>query len=385
MNILIFEWKNFGIEDVKEALTNMGHTYKILSTQLVRESVSSDFDALFDEAMSDKYDCVFTFNFSPCVSNCCKRHNLPYIAVVYDSPLVYLYSYTIINPCNYVFIFDSAQYLELKKAGINTVYYAPLAVNVSRLERQLEKSCGKDYKAQVSFVGSMYNEEHNFFERMKDLPEYVTGYLEAVMVAQQKVYGYYFVEEMLEPDIVRAMQNALELRPGKYGVETVEYLYAYYVLARKISAMERKDLLSAAAKHFDTCLYTKNSTPEIPMIHNRGPVDYYDHMPYVFRDSEINLNITLRSIRTGIPLRCMDILGAGGFLLSNYQADFYEHFVPGEDMILFDSKDDMLMKCDYYLKYDAQKRQIAANGFGKIKEAHTYEIRLGEIFDVVFG
>lgn len=60
-------------------------------------------------------------------------------------------------------------------------------------------------------------------------------------------------------------------------------------------------------------LYTKNPTPELPNVINMGSVDYYDMMPYVFKCSDINLNITLRSIKTGIPLRAMDIMGAGDF------------------------------------------------------------------------
>jgi spore maturation protein CgeB len=114
-----------------------------------------------------------------------------------------------------------------------------------------------------------------------------------------------------------------------------------------------------------------------------GRVDYQREMPYVFKCSDINLNITLRSIRTGIPLRCLDILGSGGFLLSNYQADFYEHFIPGEDLVLFESHEDCIRKCDYYLKHDKERQQIAANGYGKVKECHTYEIRLKEIFESV--
>lgn len=107
-------------------------------------------------------------------------------------------------------------------------------------------------------------------------------------------------------------------------------------------------------------------------------------MPYVFNNSRINLNISLRSIRSEIPLRAMDIMGCNGFLLSNYQADFYDFFVPGEDMAVFESKEDLINKCDYYLEHDNERRQIAANGFGKVNEFHTYKVRLKEIFDVVF-
>ena len=149
--------------------------------------------------------------------------------------------------------------------------------------------------------------------------------------------------------------------------------------------MERKDLLGGVSEHFNTNIYTPNPTPELPHIHNMGAIDYYNDMPYVFANSKINLNISLRSIRSGIPLRAMDIMGAGGFLMSNYQADFYDFFVPGEDLVLFESKDDLINKCDYYLKHDTERRQIAANGNGKIKEFHTYEVRLKEIFELVFG
>lgn len=385
MNILIFQWKNFGIEDVCEALTDMGHKYRCITTQLIYDRVSPEFDAIFEEAMSVQYDCVFTFNYDPVVSNNCKKYNLPYIALVYDSPLVTLYSYTIINPCNYIFIFDSAQYLELKNAGINTVYYAPLAVNTKRLERQLKTPHARDFKAPVSFVGSMYNEKHNLFERFKDLPPSVSGYLDGIMEAQLKVYGYYFIQELLTPDIIKALEKSVPVNPNKDGVETVEYLYSHYFIARKLAAMERKDLLGAVSEHFHTNIYTPNPTPDLPKLHNMGPIDYYDDMPYIFASSDINLNISLRSIRNGIPLRGMDIMGTGGFLLSNYQADYYEHFVPGEDLALFESKEDLIAKCDYYLSHDNERRQIAANGLGKIKEKHTYEVRFNEMFNIVFG
>ena len=59
--------------------------------------------------------------------------------------------------------------------------------------------------------------------------------------------------------------------------------------------------------------------------------------------------------------------------------------MPGEDLVLFESKNDMLDKCAYYLSHDAERRQIAANALGKIEERHTYEVRLKEIFDIVWN
>lgn len=388
MKVLIYEWKNFGVEDICDALSSISHTCKVITDDAVHDRVNPEFDSRFEAAISEGFDCVFTFNFSPVISNNCKRFNIPYIAFIYDSPLITLYSYTIINPCNYVFIFDKKQYLELKNAGINTVYYAPLAANVNRLSRQInDNSTGKadTYKGDISFVGSMYNEKHNLFDRLKDLPPYVSGYLDAIMQAQLKVYGYYFIDKLLIPDIVKELQKSVPVSPNKDGVETVEYVYANYFLARKMASIERTDILSRLSELFNINLYTPNPTPELPLVNNKGAIDYYDDMPYVFNNSKINLNITLRSIQSGIPLRCIDIMASGGFLLSNYQEDFYDSFIPGEDCILYESIDDCIDKCRYYLAHESERTQIALNGLGRIRDNHTYEIRLSQIFDIVFN
>lgn len=133
---------------------------------LYREDVSIEFDELFNTEFDkgcngEKYDCVFTFNYSPVISNNCNKRNIPYIAFVYDNPQVLLYSYTIINKCNYVFIFDKVQYQEFKSVGINTVYYVPLAVNTDRLKRITSNVDERDknvLSCDISFVGSMYDE-----------------------------------------------------------------------------------------------------------------------------------------------------------------------------------------------------------------------------------
>ena len=241
MNILIFEYEHMAIEDLREALTNLGHTYTVITDENIYNHVDETFDARFDNLIeSASYDAVFTFNYFPIVSNCCKKHNIPYIAFVYDSPLVSLYSYTIINPCNYVFLFDQQTYLELKKENIPTVYYMPLAVNTGRLDKMTASAVSTSqhpldfYRSDVSFVGTMYNEVHNLFDRMEHLSDYTKGYLQGIMQAQMKVYGYYFIEELLSKEIIEDMQHALPLQPGSDSVESTEWLFAHYVIARKL-------------------------------------------------------------------------------------------------------------------------------------------------------
>lgn len=99
-------------------------------------------------------------------------------------------------------------------------------------------------------------------------------------------------------------------------------------------------------------------------------------MPIVFQNSKINLNMTLRSIHTGIPLRAMDIMGCGGFLLTNYQEDFLEYFEPNVDYVYYSGQRELLDLADYYLAHEEERIEIARNGYQKVKAGHTYRHRV---------
>lgn len=386
MKILIVYYQSFLIKDLEECLTRLGHTYKCIEANVIVEQSDDDFCALFDiEMESGHYDCVFTFNYSSIISDCMVKYNIPYISFVYDSPMYRLFTKSIYNKCNYCFIFDE----QLTNMGAPHIYYMPLSVNVSRLDRMediLQYTDNKDvreliqlFSTQISFLGSMYNERESQKEYDEmDLTPYMRGYLEGIMNAQLKVYGYNFLGELTKGGVFdEAYSKDVNITYGE--------IFADGILCKKMANIERVQILEKLSQIFQVKLYTPNATPELPNVINMGSVNYYDMMPYVFKCSDINLNITLRSIKTGIPLRAMDIMGAGGFLMSNYQADFYRHFVPGEDLVLYESHDDLVNKCQYYLSHDAERRQIAANGYGKVKEFHNFEVRFNEIFDIVFN
>ena len=87
-----------------------------------------------------------------------------------------------------------------------------------------------------------------------------------------------------------------------------------------------------------------------------------------------------RGIKSGIPLRAYDIMGAGGFLLSNFQADFLDDFIPGEDFVYYESKEDLLQMVAYYLDHEEERKAIAKNGHDKVAKGHTYRHRIREMF-----
>lgn len=126
-------------------------------------------------------------------------------------------------------------------------------------------------------------------------------------------------------------------------------------------------------------LYTSAKDFAYPHVTLHEPIDAYNIAPYVYKCSKINLNMSLRSIKSGMPLRVFDIMGSGGFLLSNFQSDFLDYFVPGDDFAFYDSQKDLIEKIDYYLRNDAERTQMAASAHKKVQEAHTFVHRIKEM------
>lgn len=168
------------------------------------------------------------------------------------------------------------------------------------------------------------------------------------------------------PSYYRRIAKCSSLSKNPDGVESLSFIFSDYYLCRKLTSMERINILTDVASHFPLKIFTPNNNYVIPNASNMGVADYLTETPYIFHDSKINLNITLRSIKSGIPLRCMEIMSCGGFLLTNFQSDFFKHFVAGEDFVYFESNDDMLQKIDYYLTHEKERASIAESGYQKV-------------------
>ena len=391
MRILFLDWNSYGNLDILSAANELKSLGRDIQIELypfdnhIERDDKTFAERLKKDLQKKDPDFVMSFNFFPIVSGVCNEVGIKYVSWVYDNPAVNLYSFTLINPCNYVFLFDSQMYEVFANQGIKTVYYLPMAAAVERYDR-FEKSAvfRNKWGGEIAFVGNLYTEGHNYYDRIEDkLSEYSKGYLNGLMRAQMEINGASIVEGAIPEKIMNEMVDAFGAKPNYDGVETYDYIYSNYVIDRKITALERCEILTMVGQKHQVNLFTGDKSFKPEGIINRGKVDYYNEMPYIFKNTDINLNITLRSIQRGIPLRCMDIMGCGGFLLTNYQEDFLNFFEPFEDYVYFESRADLLEKIEYYITHDEERNRIAASGYEKVKAGHTYKLRLEEILDIV--
>ncbi len=384
--ILMLEWQAFGFVEAYAYFLNAGYEVTLFSHLDYRLKESEDFDKEFSNAIHDScFDIAFSFNYHPIFSNNCQKYGIKYISIVYDSPHSSLYSPSAFNDVNYIFHFDSSECAYLQSLGVKNIFYSPLPVNGEIIQKLLRQPYDiAKSTCDVSFVGALYDEKDNFYNIIyPKLSEYNQGFLNGIINSQRVIYGANLVSELLTDDLINNMKSVYDCTLGKFGLETDNYIYSNYVVNKKITELERKDLLSDIAARYPLKLFTLNTESTIAGAINMGIADYYELMPYIFSNSKINLNITLRSIYSGIPLRAMDIFANGGFLLSNFQSDFLIHFTPDEDFVYFGDKGDLIEKVEFYLRNDGERERIAKNGYEKVCREHSYKVRFEEIFKVV--
>jgi spore maturation protein CgeB len=390
MNILMLEWDSFAHEYVLDAFRMADCSVDIFpfpfGMENMRENDKLDYE-LTCILKEKQFDFVFSFNFFPVAAKVCNQCSIRYAAWIYDTPFLLLYSkYTMLDT-NYIFFFDKFLYYDFKKHGLKHAFYLPMAAPVGYYNSLLlEETEKKRFRADVSFVGSTYNEERqDFYRHIENVNQYTKGYLKAIMKMQGEIYGSFILEELLTDNILRELQRVCPIQKGIDEWESDAWIYANYFLARKLTGEQRKEQLELLGQYCSVKLYAPEKTPDMKNVENCGPVDYVTEMPKVFRCSKINLNMTLRSIRTGIPLRAMDIMGCGGFLLTNYQEDFLEYFEPGIDYVFYSSREELVELTGYYLSHEEERLTIAQNGYQKVKEGHTYQNRIEQLLMQIKG
>ena len=397
MHILMYRWKAYNYRDIEQTFLLLGHTVDNIEQELGSYDVSPEFERVIEEKIrGTHYDMVFTVNYFPLISNVCERTGVKYVSWTCDNPLISMYHESVFHACNYIFTFDKTNYLEFRGMGVKHIWYLPLAVDTERMDALLgapekperrnatQDSEMRKYRGDVAFVGSLY--ERNSYDKIKNrLPEYLRGYFDAVMEAQLNISGANIVEPMLTTNILEQLQEYFQLEKSEGSFSDLGLIFQTTVLGFKIAEIERRRALIELSKHYRVNVYSNSDVSDLLRIQYCGSVDYWSEMPKVFRMSKINLNFTIPNIKSGIPLRIWDVLGCGGFLLTNYQAEIPYYFKEGEDLVCFDGLEDLCEKVGYYLEHEEARKRLAWNGYHKVREKHSYIERIHTILDTVAG
>ena len=325
---------------------------------------------------SKSYSCVLSVNYMPVISDICERMGIRYIAWVYDSPLHIRRLDSMKNSCNRIYFFDRAQADEYRSCGVDGAYYMPLAVEPDVFGKT-EIGCN-DYRCDVSLLGQLYKSE--YYDLCGALSLYNRGYLEGIIGAQSQITGGFIIDEMLSDDLVANINN--DFSKAGDGTFSADKRELSYTLAKEVTGRQRFTALALLQDRCRVNVYSNDVDNRLGKVKFCGYADYYTQMPDAFRKSRINLNISLCTIKTGIPLRILDIMACGGFVLTNAQPELAEYFDIGNEIVVYEDMKDLVMKVRYYLEHDEERLRIARNGYKKVCEEFTFDNRIKTMLEI---
>ena len=395
MEILFHRYGSICEPDIIEAFRSLGVMVDEEDSEIHQKNISGDvrIKILAERILTKKPAFVFSINYFPYISEVCQKLNVLYVCLSVDCPVLEFFSNSIHNDCNRIFLFDYNQYLQFKDENPECIFYLPLGTNVDRWDEALMNINGgtqDGWLYDISMVGSLYTEKSPYDNLVMD--DFDRGFSDGLIQAQLRFPGLELVHEVINERVVQAIKNAPSKdgsgQWGKYTLadaftDTDSYVAANYYLGMRVSQLERIRLLNSLAESFDVHLFTRSDASALKNVHVHGGVSTHKEMPIVFNKSKINLNITIRSIQTGLSQRVWDVLGCGGFLLTNYQMEIPEYLEIGKDLDCFENEVELKEKVAYYLRCEEERMEIAKHGYENVKNKHTCRNRVAEILKIV--
>lgn len=392
MEIIFYRYGSICEPDLIEAFQLCGISVIEETTEMHQKSISfeSRIRILGELILTKRPAFVFSINYFPHISEICEKTHTLYVALTVDCPVSELFHISIRNQCNRIFLFDYMQYLRIHPQNPGCIFYLPLAANTKRWDTiiaELTESDRLSYDCDLSFVGSLYTEKSPLSALPAD--DFTKGYIDGLVSSQLQVPDYFFLEDMISSDFISYLKQA---DPGFFHLSnsfenTDAYIAANYYLGMQVSSKDRIHTLRALGEDYSLHLYTRSDTSvfsDTPGIRCLGGVSTHIEMPKVFFCSKINLNITMRSIQSGLSQRIWDVLGCKGFLLTDYQSELPEHLTIGKDLDCYESLSELKEKIAYYLSHDDIRMEIAEHGYQTVCNHHTYIHRVYTILTTVF-
>lgn len=100
-----------------------------------------------------------------------------------------------------------------------------------------------------------------------------------------------------------------------------------------------------------------------------------------YAEGKICLNI---SMTDDINMRCFEIMGSKGFLLTNWLPTMEElGFKDGENCALYKTLDEAVEKARYYIEHDEEREKIAQAGYDFVMAGHTIDHRVAVMLDEI--
>lgn len=353
-----------------------------------------------DSLEEQDFDLVLSLRYDPEVSRLCLSRKVKYAVWISAPYEPSLYSCTLLNACNYIFLSDYALYEEFAD-GNPRVFFLPLAADTDRIGKILENSSidsGADsragsgdeggFAADLSMMQDVAPRESMGYHPLSPespLKDAVKGYLEGCIACQHQLSGLPSMAEHLPPWVWQELIKEFPAVKRADSVETAAHYYDCRYFNGLITQADRDIHLNALAanQYFESvALYGAGEGYTAEEVRCFPHFDRLRQAPLIARESKINLVIAHRNLKSGIPQIAWDIMASGGFLLGSFQAD-YLRLLKGTTPVLYGDEMEMMSRAIYYLHHESERRELAEHLAETVRREHTYRQRLSRLLAVV--
>jgi len=145
----------------------------------------------------------------------------------------------------------------------------------------------------------------------------------------------------------------------------------------------RREIIQAVSQKYSIDVYGDPGWKEIENnnLKYKGEVTNRKELSLIYSSSKINLNISPPQAETAISERIFNILGSGGFLISDYKAGIENLFSLNKEVVCYKNKKELLPLIEFYLKENEKRLLIAKNGEKKVRSTHLISQKIDIILN----
>ena len=292
---------------------------------------------------------------------------IPYVVWFVDDPRTILMDRDVYASAYTVALTWERAYVEyLEAVGFPVVEYLPLAVDATVFNAEPAES----WEHGPAFVGNSMNHvaerERSCVETQPELAEAMARAFEAGRVTREG-FGR-GLEALLERDLLENL-DAEQRRHAElvFFVEGTRRLRHALVRSLEPEGLE---------------VYGDEGWQEVTAKAN-GPLNYTEQLPGFYRACEVNLNSTSIQMPAAVNQRVFDCPAAGGFLLTDAQADLHELFDAEREVACYASAEECAALFREYRAHPEARREVVRRARKRVLGEHTYVHRLERIVAIV--
>jgi spore maturation protein CgeB len=370
--VLLMQGRYFLERELSEALEATAHlsvlAYRDLEEGPPREAA---FQALIER---ERPELIVTIGFKGCdrqgrLLQMAQRYGIPVAVWFLDDPRPGVLAFeSVMGPNVHAFVWDSAYAPWLEQRGFASVQVLPLGASAQVFSRPSRP--GRPIP--LSFVGSSLGA--GFVKAIQDRFSWDVSMQPLVDAQAHALLAG-------EIDALSAAAGALPFEDEKNRV------WLASVIIHTASHLKRVAVCQALLGEGLETIGDPESWQALlgPGVQCHEAVDYYTGLVDIYQHSAINLNITSCQMPTTVNQRLFDVPLAGGFLLTDPQADATALFEEGREVVVYRSIEEAVEMVRYFRDRPQIRAQITRAARERVLGEHLVSHRIDQILSGVFG